>query len=730
MSSQPQVTQYALPQRPGRGFEYGNKSVSDHGHGGAPRQSVDAYEEDYVVVSPNPTVDATPFRPSLGDSFVDSDGGHSNQSHDPLIQTQGNYNSYNLPPDVLRPLATENKLNPTDRAALIRQTRKIHKILGEVPQIADVQALPTRTSSKRLQRRPTLAGSDIKLDRSAAKAAMESPKLEPPPDSSWGKMASSLVATGSAPGVSNAPVLKLNVVTTPEGTTLAKRARRLSDSSVASSLLSLPRRSGSSNRIVKPDGSSAQEEGDYARRASKDTKHPKSAIYIPPSPTSPSGSSSSLQRQQTRARMAKLQQIMGEAVPSELVIKTQPASSVTRRRRLSMESPSEPMPAKVQALKHKRSRSMWKRDLREGSGFDSAPESLATNGQSDKGHSKSKSRDMPPIEELLYKQLQVPTSDKQRALNVKRALKMAAVFGVPPPQAAYQDRQSLLLKPTSSIDSQASRQSLASLAYMLDHDRDSLYDLLSHAADSGSESDDEPLQWPYERKGQQPPPQTTTVEDGDGEIGSTKLTVAGRYPDMAPPSPLFQSTTPTRSSSLPAKDPTTSQKPSGSRPPPLTIVSTSVTTFSNEDGMVQVPERIRSPAALKTPGSADQQFSARRRRANKLSKFFGVGYQDLFNTMVYGTASLDTQSSTDASPPVPQLPASAETRMPSNRSNLLVPGSSSHGGQAGATCRGGTVLVETDAGRSTVLRTSTNLAADVDAEDMSEVMTKLRSLKA
>ncbi|CCA76511.1 hypothetical protein PIIN_10504 [Serendipita indica DSM 11827] len=98
--------------------------------------------------------------------------------------------------------------------------------------------------------------------------------------------------------------------------------------------------------------------------------------------------------------------------------------------------------------------------------------------------------------------------------------------------------------------------------------------------------------------------------------------------------------------------------------------------------------------------------------------------------MVYGTASLDTQSSTDASPPVPQLPASAETRMPSNRSNLLVPGSSSHGGQAGATARGGTVLVETDAGRSTVLRTSTNLAADVDAEDMSEVMTKLRSLKA
>ena len=224
----------------------------------------------------------------------------------------------------------------------------------------------------------------------------------------------------------------------------------------------------------------------------------------------------------------------------------------------------------------------------------------------------------------------------------------------------------------------------------------------------------------------------TMVEDGADEIGSTKLTIAGRYPDMAPPSPLFQSSTTTRSSSLPSNNnQTTNQKPSGSRPPPLTIVSTSVTTFAGEDGVVQVPERMLSPGALKTPGSTDQKFSARRRRANKLSKFFGVGYQDLFNSLVYSTASFDAQSPTDIPPPVPPLPSSVDNRPALNRSNLLVPGPSTYGGQAGNNgARGGTVLVETDAGKSTVLRTSTNIAADVDAEDMSEVMARLRALKA
>jgi hypothetical protein len=65
---------------------------------------------------------------------------------------------------------------------------------------------------------------------------------------------------------------------------------------------------------------------------------------------------------------------------------------------------------------------MWKKDAKEEAAFDSAPEI----SRASKGHARSKSS-MPPIEDLLLRQLQTPMSDKQRALNVKRALKMAAV---------------------------------------------------------------------------------------------------------------------------------------------------------------------------------------------------------------------------------------------------------------------------------------------------------------
>lgn len=40
------------------------------------------------------------------------------------------------------------------------------------------------------------------------------------------------------------------------------------------------------------------------------------------------------------------------------------------------------------------------------------------------------------------------------------------------------------------------------------------------------------------------------------------------------------------------------------------------------------------------------------------------------------------------------------------------------------------VTVQTDSGKATVLRTSANVAADVDADDLDEVMNRLRALKA
>lgn len=393
-----------------------------------PKASLDIADtsDDFIIISKDPYFGMPDSRPSLG-SEHHSEMGDSNMSHDPLLSFNEPFSRYEKPEVTTEPpLLTSNKLDPIQRKALIRQSRKIHKLLGETPQIAEIQQLqplPPRTNNgNKLQRRPTLAGSDVRLDRSAAVAALESPGFEPPPDSKWGKVASSLVATPGLGTNANVPFLQLNVVPSPDGVVPPIRQRRLSDSSVASSSINsiLSLRRGSNTTAVSPP-SDRIEHNDHGRLQKNAPKSSRSNIYIPPSPTSPPPSqSATLQRQQTRARMAKIQQLMGETVPSELVMGPRPNQ---RSRRLSMESrvPSAP-PAQVQALKHKRSKSMWKKDSKDEAAFDSAPETTRTS----KGHGRTKSV-MPPIEDLLLRQLQTPMSDKQKALNVKRALKMAAV---------------------------------------------------------------------------------------------------------------------------------------------------------------------------------------------------------------------------------------------------------------------------------------------------------------
>jgi hypothetical protein len=247
-------------------------------------------------------------------------------------------------------------------------------------------------------------------------------------------------------------------------------------------------------------------------------------------------------------------------------------------------------------------------------------------------------------------------------------------------------------------------------------DRDSLYDLLANEEDS--DSDQGPVEWPYEG-----PPRSDSLPDANTTKGSAKYTIAGRYPDMAPPTPPFEGSFEreigsTNSSLIRAKS---------QRPPPLTIVSTSTSVSASNDSVTKI-KRAQLTPGMKSP-SGNAQFSARRRRAHKLSRFFGVGYNDLFNVLVYETAAADGQSS--LAPPVPLLPSSSSPSTPNagpssaSRTNLTVPGTSGDNG-----IRSGTVLVQTDAGKSTVLRTSSNFAADIDADDLGEVMARLRALRA
>ncbi|CAG8685958.1 11451_t:CDS:1, partial [Acaulospora colombiana] len=345
----------------------------------APRSSNDISsadaDDEFVLISKDGQLDSARSRPSLGgESAHYSDMGDSNMSHDPLLSSfNDTFENERLVASDNRPL-TMNKLDPVQRAALVRQSRKLHKILGETPQIAEIPSPSTRPTGNKLQRRGTLAGSDIRLDRKAAMAALESPSLEPPPGSNWGKIASSLVATSPTLATpSNVPLLRLNVVQATGSS--APRQRRLSDSSVASSALSLM-----TNR--QTDSTHTNQESAQTVYTTKAAKSPTvlydASIYDLSSPVTPPSRQRSdhLQRQQSRARMAKVQQLMGESVPTELVLGPAAAKDL-RKRRLSMESPTAPSFSNVQALKHKRSKSLWRKDFKE-TGFDSAPEPMPT----------------------------------------------------------------------------------------------------------------------------------------------------------------------------------------------------------------------------------------------------------------------------------------------------------------------------------------------------------------
>jgi hypothetical protein len=86
----------------------------------------------------------------------------SHSSHDPLLSSRPS--PLNFPPRVAAPptdspLLTLNTLDPAERAALIRQSRKINKVLGATPHIAEAPPRPG-ANPRLLQRRGTISGPD------------------------------------------------------------------------------------------------------------------------------------------------------------------------------------------------------------------------------------------------------------------------------------------------------------------------------------------------------------------------------------------------------------------------------------------------------------------------------------------------------------------------------------------------------------------------------------------
>jgi hypothetical protein len=251
--------------------------------------------------------------------------------------------------------------------------------------------------------------------------------------------------------------------------------------------------------------------------------------------------------------------------------------------------------------------------------------------------------------------------------------------------------------------------------------------MLANAPELAEEGEDEgPVEWPYERKGTGSNVQLGTVDAHDkakienalkrgSSTKSKSGTSSGRGSPYMSSSPLGASRAASRSEVNLAAPADNSLVSSG-----LNRSGSLRRAKSKEriDGVAKLrkdpppPPPVPSPP---TPGSGrtsgpDGDFTARRQRANKLSRFFGVGYQDLFNTMLFGIPGSPTGGSSKE-PAVPPLPTSQE--MPPRKSG------------------GGTVVVTTDNGKEIDLRKSTtDWSAAVDQGDLQAMMGRLRALKA
>jgi len=366
-------------------------------------------------------------------------------SQDPLISSRHSPKPAPPPsPPTNSPLLTLNTLDPAERAALIRQSKKLNKVLGATPHIAEASGAPL------LQRRGTLPSPGVARPSPRAAGGSTSSAL-----ASRARAAKSLIVSVPDPGqfaTPKAPFLRIAThASTRRPSESPTLRRRASDTSISSSA------TGASFAFAPPSPVPGTNPHTSSSRPSQDSFQTPDSQLSPAGPPSVDGHASlkttpsidsalslslaspvfsprtaqelaSLQRQQTRARMAKLQRIMGENVPSELVLPPAGRSSTSSRRRLSIDLPPIANDAgRLGRSKHKRTKSMWKKDSKDDAGFESAPESVGQLGAK-RGKKFSDGKYPRSSEESgVVNVLQPPLTERQKALNVKRAIKMAQV---------------------------------------------------------------------------------------------------------------------------------------------------------------------------------------------------------------------------------------------------------------------------------------------------------------
>ncbi|KAJ7733564.1 hypothetical protein DFH07DRAFT_754809 [Mycena maculata] len=607
---------------------------------------------------PIPTTPKPDFsqRVSASASLHPSHSLRPHSSHSPRPTGPPSVPTRAVPPGTMP--ATTNFLNPTERAQLVKKSRKLAQVFGQTPHAAEFST--TSPDNPNLSS-ASLAGSSFLDVASSSKRTK----------GKGHRAAASMNILGQMPAQRPLPPWpgpEKTIFMTANG----RRHSTHGSPDAASSVISFaPERSdsgeGDDDARSFMDWNSNSNSQEYERRGQREANsnadeqelHPDDSISVlsvpppssslPQSPSSPSDTASMMtpeaqadaERRRRRDKLAKLHRFLGSRVPPSLVLgpgvaidAALPPPAVTLDGTLTM-SPTSESPGKP-----------WVRRRR------SISEIGVGKSGGETGWEDARDR----VKEEL--------GDKEKAIIVRRAQKMEKVFGVAPPQRLYSSSSTGLpsnnTSPANTLSSSSGTTS---------------------NVNPESLPQKNPNQAPYKRK-------SARHRDRPGTADSAQYLLAGAEPsagqgagvgywgvgvgqasgeastsgglrggsgsfvythyqhslnslhdildrdDKASLAELHQylnedATKAARRRSLPAR---TSMASLASVASTLSISSTA--SINSTSGLSTITTDTTATAHPDATGAGGKEFQARRRRAAKLTQFFGVDYRDLIDDVL------------------------------------------------------------------------------------------------
>ncbi|KAJ7775097.1 hypothetical protein B0H16DRAFT_1450507 [Mycena metata] len=599
-----------------------------------------------------------------------------------------------LPPDAMPP--TTNFLNPSERAQLIKKSRKLAQVFGQTPGPADLDPTAARSSFLDVAGPSTISGSGGSSGRVRHRAAASMnmvgqmpPAQRPLPPWPAAEKTIKMTVNGRRHSTSSAGVLDDNASVMTTTTEFAMPSSDDGDGGPSSprSFMDFSNTGDSNSNSHEDEGSAEVGPDDSisvfleAQTTPRSKSRSKTTPGIPPSPSSPSlfenmtpEEQAEEERKRKRDKLAKLHRFLGSRVPTSLVLGLGNELGEVL-----------PPPQIVVGMDGTLDVAANDSFLRSGGTGSARGASWVSRRRSSSAAVLSTwSDEVDRVKEDL--------NDKEKAIIVKRAQKMEKVFGVAPPQMLYSAHHS----PTASASAPRSAPGTPPSSPPASYSTGSgsgYGQILAQTQQSGSRN---PNQTPYQRSSSNPSGSWSSRHNrkshngrpGTGDSGTFLLAdaepSAGSFVythyqhslnslhdiidrnDKESLAELHQYLNDTSPDAAPLTSPTSPLEFSGSsngsvhsgngsgsggnggggggrpkaerrRSLPARTSTSSLASYASASSIVS----LTSLASVNTvTGAADSasiggdDFQQRRKRAAKLTQFFGVDYRDLIEDVL------------------------------------------------------------------------------------------------